>query len=358
MSRQVNCGGVRIGGGAPISIQSMTNTDTRDVHATVTQISALKTAGCDIVRCAILDEQAAQALKDIKRQLHDRGVSIPIVADIHFDYRLAISAIENGADKIRIIPGNSGGIDRVRTVVLKAKEVGLPIRIGVNSGSLEKELLEQFGRTPAALVKSALQWTERIRQMDFDDIVISVKSSDVRETVAVGRALFAQTDCPLHLGVTEAGVGDRALIKSAAGLSTLLLDGIGDTIRVSLTGDPISEIAAARSILAGIGLLPGAIDIISCPTCGRCRADLPRIAKEVAQQAARIERERIAVGVTDVLTVAIMGCAVNGPGEAKHADLGVACGDGKAVFFRKGEIEKTVPEAEIIPLLLAQIEQA
>ncbi|MDR0852296.1 MAG: flavodoxin-dependent (E)-4-hydroxy-3-methylbut-2-enyl-diphosphate synthase [Clostridiales Family XIII bacterium] len=357
MSRQVKCGSVLIGGGAPISIQSMTNTDTRDACATAAQIHALADAGCDIVRCAIPDLQAAEAIRTIKQQLQNRGVSIPIVADIHFDYRLAIAAIENGADKIRINPGNIGGIDRVSAVVTKARAAKIPIRIGVNSGSLEKDLIEEFGRTPDALAQSALRWTEKIQKMGFADIVISVKSSDVRETVTVGRALSRATDCPLHLGVTEAGVGERALIKSAVGIGALLLDGIGDTIRVSLTGDPINEVAAARSILSGVGLLPGAIDIISCPTCGRCRVDLPRITAEVAAKTAVLEKARIESGIRDILTVAIMGCAVNGPGEAAHADLGVACGDGRAVFFRKGKIEENVSETEIISLILREISQ-
>jgi (E)-4-hydroxy-3-methylbut-2-enyl-diphosphate synthase len=362
MTRQVNCGGILIGGGAPISIQSMTNTDTRDSAATAAQIIELYEAGCDIVRCAVPDEDAAASLRRIKDILREKNreknIEIPIVADIHFDYRLAIKSIENGADKIRINPGNIGGTDKLREVVLAAKAAGIPIRIGVNSGSLEDELQKQFGPSCDALVKSAVRNIEIIRSMDFDDIVVSVKSSNVSDTIRTGRALALATDCPLHIGVTEAGTGTRALVKSAVGIGALLADGIGDTIRVSLTGNPApGEIDAARDILAAVSLLHGQIDVISCPTCGRCRVDLAAIAAEVALMVRGIEQKRRvcarqahpgAEPQTPKLTVAIMGCAVNGPGEASHADLGVACGDGDALYFENGTPVKKIKESEIV----------
>jgi (E)-4-hydroxy-3-methylbut-2-enyl-diphosphate synthase len=384
-TRQVNCGGVPIGGGAPVSIQSMTNTDTRDAAATAAQIERLYEAGCDIVRCSVPDETAATSLRDIRRILSDKGIRIPLVADIHFDYRLAISSIENGADKIRINPGNIGGDDKLREVVRAAKAAGIPIRIGVNGGSLEKDLSEQFGPTREALILSALRNIEKIRCMDFEDIVVSVKSSDVPDTIAIGRALAYTTDCPLHIGVTEAGTGARAIVKSAVGIGSLLAEGIGDTIRVSLTGDPApGEVDAARDILASVGLLPGQIDVVSCPTCGRCRVDLAVIADEVDKMVRGIERARkrsaqaahamtysamAAHAMTDSvrsdtersqqypkLTVAIMGCAVNGPGEASHADLGVACGAGDALYFENGAPIKKIRESEIIRTLKEAIE--
>jgi (E)-4-hydroxy-3-methylbut-2-enyl-diphosphate synthase len=370
MTRQVNCGGVLIGGGAPVSIQSMTNTDTRDSAATAKQIAALYEAGCDIVRCAVPDEEAASALSDIRRRLTDKDIKIPIVADIHFDYKLAISAIANGADKIRINPGNIGGDDKLREVVSAAKSAGIPVRIGVNSGSLEKDLLKQFGPSREALIQSALRNIEKIRNMDFEDIVVSVKSSNVSDTIAIGRALADKADCPLHIGVTEAGIGVRALIKSAIGIGSLLADGIGDTIRVSLTGDPApGEVNAARDILASLSLLPGQIDVISCPTCGRTQVDLAKVTDKVSSMAGEIERERRkkmrdtmqqavssaketqARSLFPKLTVAIMGCAVNGPGEASHADLGVACGAGDALYFENGQPVKKIKEEEIIPTL-------
>ncbi|MDR2157608.1 MAG: flavodoxin-dependent (E)-4-hydroxy-3-methylbut-2-enyl-diphosphate synthase [Clostridiales Family XIII bacterium] len=345
MTRRVNCGGVRIGGGAPLSVQSMTNTDTRDVGATVAQIAALEAAGCDIVRCAVPDMTAAAAISGIKAR-----VNIPVVADVHFDHRLAIAAIERGADKIRINPGNIGGDAEVRAVARRAKAAGIPIRVGVNSGSLEADLLGTFGGpTPEALAESAVRNMERLQRFDFEDIVISIKSSDVRENHAALKILAARTDCPLHIGITEAGIGERAIIKSAVGIGALLLDGIGDTLRVSLTGDPLREVRAAQDILASIGLLPGRINLVSCPTCGRCRVDLARIATEVSAAIRPLERE------AGNLTVAIMGCAVNGPGEASHADLGVACGDGKAVLFRKGVVVGAVAEQEIVPAILREL---
>jgi (E)-4-hydroxy-3-methylbut-2-enyl-diphosphate synthase len=373
------CGNVPIGGGAPVSIQSMTNTDTRDVTATADQIAALAGAGCDIVRLAVPGEAAAAAIPHIRARLADRGVVIPIVADIHFDYRLAIAAIENGADKIRINPGNIGGDDKVRAVVERAKDARVPIRIGVNGGSIEDDIAARCGGSIAdALTESALRNIDRVASMGFEDIVVSVKSSDTRTCGEVLRALSARTDFPLHLGVTEAGVGARAVVKSAIGIGALLAEGIGDTIRVSLTGDPVSEIGAARDILSSVGMLSGAIDVISCPTCGRCSVDLPRIAAEVNEAvaglesltiaAARKEQFKLFSGSPDAapfpatpgagaITVAVMGCAVNGIGEASQADVGVACGDGKAVLFENGAKKAVLPESEIVPVLVAKIKE-
>ncbi|MDR1953977.1 MAG: flavodoxin-dependent (E)-4-hydroxy-3-methylbut-2-enyl-diphosphate synthase [Clostridiales Family XIII bacterium] len=350
MTRQVNCGGVLIGGGAPISVQSMTNTDTRDVDATVAQIAALSEAGADIVRCAVPDMEAAAAISKIKPR-----VDVPIVADIHFDYRLALAAIENGADKIRINPGNIRDDAQIRAIALAAKAAGIPIRVGVNSGSLEADLRERFGGpTPEALAASAARNIARLRKMDFEDIVVSVKSSDVRESRDALKLLATCIDYPIHIGITEAGIGERAMIKSAIGIGALLLDGIGDTIRVSLTGDPVREVAAARDILTSLNLLPGAINVISCPTCGRCKVDLARIAAEVSEAIRAIERDRTHAG-GEPLTVAIMGCAVNGPGEASHADMGVACGDGKAALFKNGTVAGTISESEIVQAILREL---
>jgi len=363
-TRQVYCGNVPIGGDAPVSIQSMTNTDTRDVPATVRQIASLAAAGCDIVRCAVLDEAAAGALADIRTELKRRDITIPIVADIHFDHRLAIAAIESGADKIRINPGNIGDDDKVRAVVARAKDAGIPVRIGVNGGSLERDIAARYGgATAEALCESAVRNTARVASMGFEDIVVSVKSSDVRTGIDTLRLLSDQTDFPLHVGVTEAGAGDRALVKSAIGIGSLLADGIGDTIRVSLTGDPVREIYAARDILASIGMLPGAIDVISCPTCGRCKVDLPRIVAEVQTAVNEIESARAKTARKELntqhqnsaLTVAVMGCAVNGPGEAAGADIGVACGDGRAVLFEHGVKIKSLDEGEIVQELLRRI---
>jgi (E)-4-hydroxy-3-methylbut-2-enyl-diphosphate synthase len=363
------CGDVPIGGGAPVSIQSMTNTDTRDALATAGQIEALAAAGCDIVRCAVPDAAAAAALADIRAELSARGVRIPIVADIHFDYRLAISAIENGADKIRINPGNIGDDGKVRAVTECAKAAGIPLRVGVNGGSLEGGAIGGYGGevTAETLSESALRNIERLASMDFDDVVVSVKSSDVRVCSRALRILSPLTDAPIHLGVTEAGAGDRALVKSAIGIGSLLAEGIGDTMRVSLTCDPVREVYAARDILASVGMLPGAIDVISCPTCGRCNVDLTRIADEVREAVSLIETERVNFargargsqsGAGDALTVAVMGCAVNGPGEASHADIGVACGNGNAVLFEGGVKTDTLAEADVIPVLLAKIRLA
>ncbi|MDR1496433.1 MAG: flavodoxin-dependent (E)-4-hydroxy-3-methylbut-2-enyl-diphosphate synthase [Clostridiales Family XIII bacterium] len=377
-TRTVMCGGIPVGGGAPVSIQSMTNTDTRDVKATASQVAALAAAGCDIVRCAVPDESAAVALKGIRAELAARGVRVPLVADIHFDHRLAIAAIENGADKIRINPGNIGGDDRLRAVVERARAAGVPIRVGVNGGSIEKDIAAEYGGpTAEALAESALRNIDRVASGGFEDIVVSVKSSDVRVCGETLHLLSERTDFPLHLGVTEAGVGDRALVKSAVGIGALLEDGIGDTIRVSLTGDPLREIYSARDILASVGLLPGAIDVISCPTCGRCKIDLPRIAEAVWEAVSEIETERVVAERRESFaecaelyrrdkareyrpgqesfTVAVMGCAVNGPGEASRADIGVACGNGVAVLFKEGVKIATFADSDIVPRLIAEV---
>jgi (E)-4-hydroxy-3-methylbut-2-enyl-diphosphate synthase len=358
-TRAIRCGNVTIGGGSRISVQSMTNTDTRDAEATARQITALVTAGCDIVRCAVPDAEAARSLGDIKNRLAAGGIRVPVVADIHFDYRLALLAIGNGADKIRINPGNIGDKEKLREIADAARAAGIPIRIGVNSGSIEKGILARLGRGPEALARSALADIEIFESFGFRDLVVSVKSSDVRENYEAARLIAAETDCPQHIGITESGGGERALMKSAIGIGSLLLAGIGDTLRVSLTGDPVREVRAGRDILAGLGLLPGAIDVISCPTCGRCRIDLERVAAEVRAGLAEAEsaRMRAAEAGEDVppLCVAVMGCAVNGPGEASHADAGVACGDGKGVIFVKGEITETVREAEIARVLCEKI---
>lgn len=352
MSRQVSCGGVLIGGGAPISIQSMTNTDTRDVAKTVRQIERLTEAGCDIVRCAIPDMEAADAFGKIKKL-----VKVPLVADIHFDYRLAVAAIKNGADKVRINPGNIGSTDRVKAVVDAAKERQIPIRIGVNSGSLEKEILEKHqGVTAAGLAESALRNIELIENMEFSDIVLSLKSSDVRLNYQAHKLVFQRTDYPLHIGITEAGTVESGKAKSAIGIGALLLSGIGDTIRVSLTGDPVNEVFFASEILKALDLTKSAIHFISCPTCGRCGVDLVKITSEVEAALKPVEDSMKKNG-TPSFSVAVMGCAVNGPGEAKEADFGVACGKGKGLIFKNGEIVKTVQEEDITKELILYIKQ-
>lgn len=357
MTKQIMCGAVPIGGGARIPIQSMTNTKTVDVPSTVAQIEALSKEGCDIVRCAIPNEDAALSLSKIKKELSSREIFIPIVADIHYDYKLAIAAINNGADKIRINPGNIGGREKLREVANQAKDAGIPIRIGVNSGSVEKELLEKYGHGAVALAESAIKHIEILNSFDFEDIIVSVKSSDVRINTEVCRKINELTDCPQHVGITEAGIGESAIIKSAIGIGSLLVDGIADTIRVSLTGDPLQEIRAAKKILASVNMLEESINIISCPTCGRCQVNLEKLASEVALAIKPIELERAKIvksgGNVMPLTIAVMGCPVNGPGEASHADIGVACGNGKGAIFQKGEILKTVDEAAIVSELLA-----
>lgn len=352
MSKQVNCGGIVIGGGAAITIQSMTNTDTRDIKSTINQIKRLEEAGCEIVRCAIPDNEAADAFGRIKK-----SVQIPLVADIHFDYRLAIAAIKNGADKVRINPGNIGDKERVREVVKAAKERQIPIRIGVNSGSLEKDILEKNqGVTPEGLVESALNNIRLLEDMDFFDLVVSLKSSDVRLNHKAHVLIAEKMNYPLHIGLTEAGTVDSGKAKSAIGIGSLLLAGIGDTIRVSLTGDPIHEVLFAKEILKALNLRKNSINFISCPTCGRCGVDLAKITKEVEEALLPIETKMNEKNMPSV-TIAVMGCEVNGPGEAKGADIGVACGKGKGLIFKKGKIVKTVNENEIVQQLIKYVEQ-
>lgn len=317
-------GSVRIGGGAPVTIQSMTNTDTRDAEATTAQILALEEAGCEIVRFSVYDEKCAESIPYIKAHTH-----IPLVADIHFDHRLALAAIDKGIDKIRINPGNIGSEAKVRELASAAKANGIPIRIGVNGGSLEKDILAKYGVTAEGMVESALAHAAILERCGFHDIVLSLKASTVSKTVEACRIARERTCYPLHLGVTEAGMGEDAIVKSSIGIGSLLLDGIGDTIRVSLTGDPVREVVAAKRILAAAGLRPQGVEVVSCPTCGRTRVDLPAI----------IEKVNAALPKTDkALRIAIMGCAVNGPGEAREADIGIAFGSVNAVVFKKGEL--------------------
>ena len=332
-----------IGGGNPILIQSMCNTKTEDVTATVAQILKLEQAGCDIIRVAVPTLEAAAALKEIKKQIH-----IPLVADIHFDYRLAIAAMGNGADKIRINPGNIGSKERVKAVVDRAKELHIPIRVGVNSGSLEKGLIEKYGGVTAeGLVESALEKTALIEQMGYDNLVISIKSSDVMMCVKAHELIHSQTSYPLHVGITEAGTLTSGNIKSAVGLGLILHQGIGDTIRVSLTGDPVEEIKSAKLILRTLGLRKGGIEVVSCPTCGRTRIDLIGLANQVENMVTEFDQLNV--------KVAVMGCVVNGPGEAKEADLGIAGGIGEGLLIKKGEIVKKLPEAELLPALRAEL---
>ncbi len=343
--KQIDVGGVKIGGNAPIVVQSMTNTDTRDAQATLRQIAALATAGCDIVRCAVPDAQAAHALGEICEKS-----PIPVVADIHFDYKLALESIEAGVHKVRINPGNIGSDDRVKAVVGAARAKHIPIRIGVNSGSVEREILAKHGGpTPEALVESALYHAALLEKFDFDDICLSMKSSSVPYTMRAYQLAQQKCDYPLHLGVTEAGTEYMGTIKSAAGIGGLLALGVGDTIRVSLTDDPVKEIYAAQAILKAVGLNDDGINVVSCPTCGRTRIDLIGIAKEVEQRVAAIHGKKI--------KVAVMGCAVNGPGEAREADVGIAGGDGVGLVFRKGEILRKVPEERLVDSLMEEIEK-
>lgn len=350
--RQVSCGGVLIGGGAPVSIQSMTNTDTRNVTDTVHQIERLADAGCEIVRCAVPDMEAAEAFGRIRKV-----VKIPLVADIHFDYRLAVAAIQNGADKVRINPGNIGSRDRVQAVVNAAKERGIPIRIGVNSGSLEKDILEKHqGVTAEGLAESALKNIELIEEMEFYDIVLSMKSSDVRLNYLAHKLVSEKTDYPLHIGITEAGTPESGKVKSAIGIGALLLEGIGDTIRVSLTGDPVNEVLFAAEILKSLDLKQNSIHFISCPTCGRCGVDLVKITAEVEQALKPLENVMKQKRLPS-FSVAVMGCEVNGPGEAREADFGVACGKGKGLIFRNSEIVKSVQEENIAEELIRYVRQ-
>ena len=341
--KKVNIGNLTIGGGSPIAIQSMTNTKTEDVAATVAQIRELTAAGCEIIRCAVPTMEAAKALSEIKRQ-----ITIPLVADIHFDYRLAIAAMENGADKIRINPGNIGSMDRVREVAETAKKYGVPIRVGVNSGSLERNLVEKYGGVTAeGIVESALDKVAMLERFDFHDIVISIKSSDVLMCVKAHELIAKKTDYPLHVGITEAGTIRSGNIKSSLGLGMILSQGIGDTIRVSLTAAPVEEIVTAKLILRTLGLRKGGIEVVSCPTCGRTKIDLIGLAEQV---------ETMVAGYDLQIKVAVMGCAVNGPGEAKEADLGIAGGNGEGLVFRKGVIVRKVPESELLSALREEIE--
>ena len=337
-TKVVQIGNVKIGGGNPIAIQSMTNTKTEDVDATVAQIHALEKAGCEIIRCAVPTIEAAEALGKIKKQIH-----IPLVADIHFDYRLAIAAIENGADKIRINPGNIGDASRVQAVVDKAKEHGIPIRVGVNSGSLEKNLVEKYGGVTAeGLVESAMDKVHMIEEMGYDNLVVSIKSSDVLMCVKAHELIADQCKYPLHVGITESGTLLAGNIKSSIGLGLILHQGIGDTIRVSLTGDPTEEIKSAKLILKTLGLRKGGIEVVSCPTCGRTKIDLIGLANQVEQMVADIPLD---------IKVAVMGCVVNGPGEAKEADIGIAGGIGEGLLIKKGEIVQKVKEDELLETL-------
>ena len=341
-TRKIKIGNIFIGGDAPISVQSMTNTDTRDAETTIAQIKKLEDAGCDIVRVAVPDMTAAKNISKIKE-----AISIPLVADIHFDYRLALEAIEQGIDAIRINPGNIGSEDRTRQVVEACKKNSIPIRIGVNGGSLEKELLEKFsGPTPEAMVESAMKHIEILEKLDFYDIVISLKNSDIRKSVEAYRLMSEKVDYPLHLGITEAGGVKKGTIKSSIGVGSLLVDGIGDTIRISLTGDPTEEIHVGKEILRSIGLLNDKIKIVSCPTCGRCQINLIELAGQVEERIENIEKD---------ITVAIMGCAVNGPGEAREADIGIAGGDGIGLLFKNGEIIRRVPQDKIVDELVDEI---
>ena len=342
-TRTVYVGRVPIGGGNPIRIQSMCNTRTEDVKATVEQILRLERAGCEIIRAAVPTMEAARALKEIKAQIH-----IPLVADIHFDYRLAIAAMENGADKIRINPGNIGSRERVRAVVDAAREKRIPIRVGVNGGSLEKEILAKYGGvTPEGLVESALAQVRLIEDMGWDQLVISIKSSDVMMCVRAHELIAEQTDYPLHVGITEAGTVNAGNIKSSVGLGIILYQGIGDTIRVSLTGDPAEEVKTAKQILRALGLRRGGIEVVSCPTCGRTRIDLISLAGQVETMVSEFDDLDI--------KVAVMGCVVNGPGEAREADIGIAGGIGEGLLIKKGEILRKVPEAELLEALRAEL---
>lgn len=344
LTRQLEVGKVKVGGGAPIAVQSMTNTKTSDPVATLEQINRLAEAGCDIVRCAVPDMAAAEGLKTIVKES-----PVPVIADIHFDYKLALAAIEAGVDGLRLNPGNIGGNDRVAAVVEAAKKRNIPIRIGVNAGSLPKDLLERYGHpTPEALVEAAWRHIRILEEMDYKNIKISLKAHDVPLTLAAYRLMASQCDYPLHVGITEAGTVNSGIIKSAVGIGTLLAEGIGDTIRVSLTGDPVREVKVGFEILKSLGLREYGPTLISCPTCGRTQINLEKLALEVERRLAEI---------TEPITVAVMGCVVNGPGEAREADVGIAGGINEGLIFRKGEVLKKVAEADIIDELFAEIDK-
>lgn len=341
-SRKVKVGNVYIGGDAPVSIQSMTNSKTKDVEATLKQINELYNAGCQIIRCAVLDMEDAEKLKEITERS-----PIPVVADIHFDYRLALKAIENGVSALRINPGNIGSIDRIKAVAEKCNEKNIPIRIGVNSGSLEKDILEKHGRVNAeGLVESALRHVKILEDLNFYDIVISIKSSNVPMMIECYRLVAQKCDYPFHLGVTEAGTVQMGTIKSSVGIGTLLAEGIGDTIRVSLTSNPIEEIKVAKEILRSLGLRKGGVEFVSCPTCGRTQINLIKIAEEVEKRLAECNKD---------IKVAVMGCVVNGPGEARESDIGIAGGRGEGIIFKKGEIIRKVKEEELIDVLMEEV---
>lgn len=342
-TKKVKVGNVYIGGDSPVTIQSMTNTKTANIKDTIEQIKLLEKAGCEIIRVAVPDEESAQAIKKIKKE-----INIPLVADIHFDYKLAIKSIEHGADKIRINPGNVGGIDKIKEIIKAAKHYNIPIRVGVNSGSLERDILEKYKKPCAeALAESAIRNVKLLEDLDFFNIVVSVKSSNVLETIESYKILSRSIDYPLHLGVTESGTLISGTVKSSIGIGLLLYEGIGDTIRVSLTDDPVNEIKVAREILKSLGLRKG-IEIVSCPTCGRTNINLIELAQKITRELENY---------TKPIKVAIMGCAVNGPGEAKEADIGIAAGKGDALIFKKGEIIKKVKESEILEELLKEIEK-
>ena len=341
-TKQVSVGNVKIGGGNPVAIQSMTNTKTEDVNGTVDQILRLEAAGCEIIRCAVPTMEAAEALREIKKRIH-----IPLVADIHFDFRLAIAAIENGADKIRINPGNIGSAERVKAVVDRAKERQIPIRVGVNSGSLEKPLLEKYGGVTAeGIVESAMDKVHMIEEMGYDNRVVSIKSSDVLMCVKAHELIARECIYPLHVGITESGTVYSGNVKSSVGLGIILHEGIGDTIRVSLTGDPVEEIRTAKLILKTLGLRKGGIEVVSCPTCGRTKIDLIGLAEQV---------EKMVEDIPLDIKVAVMGCAVNGPGEAKEADIGIAGGIGEGLLIKKGQIVKKVKEEELLSTLRQEL---
>ena len=344
ISREVSVGNVKIGGNNPISVQSMTTTDTRDANSTIAQIKKLEAVGCDIVRVAVPDMEAAKSIGKIKAE-----VNIPVIADIHFDYRLALEAIEQGVDGVRINPGNIGSIEKVKAVVEKCKERNLKIRIVVNGGSLEKELLEKYGSaTPEALVESALGHVKILEDLDFHNIVISLKSSDIYKTLDAYEIISKKVDYPLHIGITESGSVKKGTIKSSIGVGALLLKGIGDTLRISLTGDPTEEIIVGKEILRSLDLLNDKIKVVSCPTCGRCNIDLINTVNEVEKKISDIEKN---------ITVAIMGCAVNGPGEARDADIGIAGGKGEGLLFKKGEIVRKIKGDRLVEELLEEIQK-
>lgn len=351
MTRKVFCGDIQIGGGAPVSIQSMTNVDTRDTDALVRQIGELAEAGCQIVRCAIPDMEAAESFGRAKKL-----VRVPLVADIHFDYRLALAAIEQGADKIRINPGNIGSVDRVKAVVDKAKEHDIPIRVGVNSGSLQKDLLEKYGGVTAdALAESGAGMVKYIEDLGYDKLVVSIKSSNVRMNYDAHLRLKQLTDAPIHIGITESGTPKNGELKSSIGIGALLLAGIGDTMRVSLTDDPVKEVLLARRILETVGLREKAIDVVSCPTCGRTEIDLIGLANEAEDRLMPIAAKRAEAGLRP-LKIAVMGCAVNGPGESREADYGIAGGKGEGLVFSHGEILEKVAEDKLIDRLIELVE--